>query len=263
MFLLLFFQFTRYFSPCLYYTLARKMKSLFPLFLLLIALWLQKLAISCDENCHRKHYNIMSNHTTRYFHIMSNCSLWKTRGLSYKRIADKLNMVFHPLSFFFSAFFQSHLITQLPVTVPASSKRVSRNCVSWFLLPKLTSGFKTGPPAIHPSIQKFSTFANKQVQRSAQIIYGFANWLLIPQAETLFSRAALLVGLPAACWDEQYLPSYSSIRGQQITAPVKRGLIPIPTGVFELLSSGGKFKQPPTYSPKLDIRIAFIFQTQQ
>lgn len=105
MFLLLFFQFSRYFSPCLCYTLARKMKSLFPVCLLFIVLWLQKLAASCNENCHWKHYNIMSNHTTRYFHITSKRLLWKTRVFSYERITDMLNMVFHSLSFFCSAFF--------------------------------------------------------------------------------------------------------------------------------------------------------------
>lgn len=97
---------------CLCYVLARKMKFLFPLSLLFIVLWLQKLTVSCNENCHWKHYNIMSNHTMKYFGIMSNCLLWKMRGFSYKRIADMLNMVFILYPF---------LVFSIPLNNPAAS----------------------------------------------------------------------------------------------------------------------------------------------
>lgn len=154
----------------------------------------------------------------------------------------------HGISFFILflfCFFQSHLITQLPVSVPESPVRrfhttaLAGSCrwsSHWDL-----KWAPCNPSRIHSEHLSFCKQIGAKISPN--------NWQLcqpVPHSSAWnpwqFRRAAPLVCLPAARRGERYLPSYSSITGQQIPAQVKRGPIPIPAGVFELLSSGEKFK---------------------
>lgn len=154
----------------------------------------------------------------------------------------------HGISFFILllfCFFQSHLITQLPVSVPESPVRgfhttaLAGSC-RWSSHWDLKRA-PCNPSRIHSEHLSFCKQIGAKISpNNCQLCQ------LAPHSSAWnpwqFCRAALLVCLPAARRGKRYLPSYSSITGQQIPAQVKRRPIPIPTGVFEPLSSGEKFK---------------------
>lgn len=131
------------------------MKSLFPVFLLFIVPCLPELTASSNESCHWKHRDIVSNHT-----VTTSTSRPTVENQSSLLLKDSW-YVAHSISFlwfFFSDFFQSHLITQLLVTMPVAGERVSHSHDSHFL-PHIR--IYRNPPAIHPSIQNISTSANE------------------------------------------------------------------------------------------------------